>query len=59
MSHTLSRSLSVSASLVTQLVKNPAAVRETWVQSLGREGSLEEGEAARSRIPAWKIPWTA
>ena len=57
-SYTLSRSLSVSASLVAQLVKNPAAMRETWVQSLGQEDSLEEGEATHSSILAWRISWT-
>ena len=29
-----------------------------WVQSLGREDSLEEGMATHSSILAWKIPWT-
>ena len=33
------------ASLVAQLVKNPPAVRETWVQSLGWEDPLEKGKA--------------
>ena len=32
--------------------------QETWVQSLGREGALEEGMATHSNILAWKIPWT-
>ena len=32
--------------------------REMWVQSLGREDSLEEGMATLSSILAWKIPWT-
>ena len=31
------------ASLVTQMVKNPPAVRETWVPFLGWEDPLEEG----------------
>ena len=31
------------ASLVAQLVKNPLAMRETWVPSLGREYPLEKG----------------
>ena len=30
------------ASLVTQMVKNPPAMQETWVQSLGWEDPLEE-----------------
>ncbi|MDP1340971.1 hypothetical protein, partial [Klebsiella variicola] len=33
------------ASLVAQLVKNPPAMRETWVQSLGWEEPLEKGKA--------------
>ena len=32
-------------SLVAQLVKNPPAIRESWVRSLGWEGPLEEGKA--------------
>ena len=28
------------------------------VQSLGQEDTLENGMATRSRILAWKIPWT-
>ena len=31
---------------------------ETWVQSLGREDSLEQESAICSSILAWKIPWT-
>ena len=46
------------ASLVTQLVKNPPAMWETWVQSLGREDPLEKGKATHSSILAWRIPWT-
>ena len=44
------------ASRVAQLVKNPPAMRETWVQSLGLEDPLEEGMATRSSILAWRIP---
>ena len=36
---------SMGASLVAQLVKNPPAMRETWVQSLGWEDPLEKGKA--------------
>ena len=32
------------ASLVARLVKNPPALRETWVQSLGREDPPGEGK---------------
>ena len=39
-------------------VKNPPAVQETWVRSLGREDPLEKEMATHSSIPAWKIPWT-
>ena len=35
------------ASLVAQLVKNPPAMQETWVQSLGWEDPLEEGIATQ------------
>ena len=40
------------ASLVAQLVKNPPAVQETWVQSLGWEDPLEKGKATHSSILA-------
>ena len=46
------------ASLVTQLVKNPPAMWETWVRSLGWEDPLEKGKATHSSILAWRIPWT-
>ena len=31
---------------------------ETQVQSLGREGPLENGKATHSSILAWRILWT-
>ena len=46
------------ASLVVQVVKNPPAMWETWVRSLGREDPLEKEMATHSSILAWKIPWT-
>ena len=46
------------ASLVAQLVKNPPAMQETWVQSLGWEDPLVKGMATHSSILAWRIPWT-
>ena len=46
------------ASLVAQLVKNPPAMRETWVQSLGWEDPLGKGMATHASILAWRIPWT-
>ena len=45
------------ASLVAQMVKNLSAVKETWVQSLGREGPLEKAMATNSSTLAWRIPW--
>ena len=42
--------------LVTQMVKNPRAMQETEVQSLGWEDPLEEGMATDSSILAWRIP---
>ena len=41
--------------LVAQLVNNPPATRETWVWSLGREDTLENGKATYSSILAWRI----
>ena len=49
----------IYTSLIAQLVKNPPAVRETRVRSLGWEDALEKEMAAHSSILAWKIPWTA
>ena len=40
------------ASLVAQLVKNPPAMWETWVQFLGWEDPLKKGKATHSRILA-------
>ena len=37
------------------MVKNPPAVWETKVQSLGWEDPLEEGMATHSNILAWRI----
>ena len=44
------------ASLIAQPVKNPPAMQETWVPSLGWEDPLEECIAAHSSILAWRIP---
>ena len=46
------------AFLVAQLVKNPTAMRETWVWSLGWEDPLVKGKATHSSVLAWRIPWT-
>ena len=37
--------------------KASAAMRETWVQSLGREDLLEKEMATHSSVLAWRIPW--
>ena len=39
-----------------QMVKNPPAMRETWVQSLGWEDPLKEAMTTHSSIFAWRIP---
>ena len=46
------------ASLVAWMVKNPPAMRETWVQPLGWEHPLEEGMATHSSILDWRVPQT-
>ena len=46
------------ASLVAQTVKNPLAMQESQVWSLGREDPLKKGMATHSSILAWRIPWT-
>ena len=43
---------------MAQIVKNPPAMQETWVRSLGWGDPLEKGMAAHSSILAWEIPWT-
>ena len=40
------------------MVKNPPAMRETWVQSLGQEDPLEKGMATHSSILVWEMPST-
>ena len=46
------------ASFVAQMVKNPPAMWETWVQSVGWEDPLAEDMATHSSILAWRISWT-
>ena len=46
------------ASLVAQLVKDPPAMQDSWVRSLGWEEPLEKGKATQSSILAWRTPWT-
>ena len=39
------------------MIKNPPAMQETWVPSLGQEDPLEKEMAIHSSILAWRIPW--
>ena len=43
---------------MAQLVKNPPAVQEIWVQSLSWEDPLGKGTATHTHTLAWRIPWT-
>ena len=40
------------------MVKNPPAMQETWVPSLGQKDPLGKGMATHSSILAWRTPWT-
>ena len=51
------QTIPLRASLVAQKVKNPPAMREAWVRSLGWEDPLEKGMATHSSILAWRISW--
>ena len=42
---------------MAQTVKRLSTMQETWVQSLGREDSLEKETATHSSTLAWKIQW--
>ena len=48
----------LGASPVAQLLKNPPAMRETWIRSLGWEDPLEKGKVTHFGVLAWRIPWT-
>ena len=43
---------------MTQMVKNPPAMQETWVGFLGQEDPLEKEMAIHFSILVWRIPWT-
>ena len=43
---------------MAQTVKRLPTMRETQIQSLGREDLLEKEMATHSSTLAWKIPWT-
>ena len=53
----MSQRWGLEASLVALLVKNPLAMQETRVRSLGLEDLLEKEMETHSSILAWKIPW--
>ena len=40
------------------MIKNPPAMPETLIRSLGQEDPLEKGMATYSSVLAWEIPWT-
>ena len=48
----------VSEGPLAHMVKNPPAMQETQVRSLGQEDSLEKEMATYSSILAWEMPWT-
>ena len=52
----ISNHTSDRASPIAQMVKNPPAMRDCWVQSLGWKDPLEEGMATHSSILALRIP---
>ena len=52
----MSQRWGLEASLVAPSVKNPLAMQETRVRSLGWENFLEEEMETHSSILAWKIP---
>ena len=47
--------------VVAQLVKNPPAMQDTWIRSLGWKDQKIPGKGVgiHSIILAWRIPWTA
>ena len=44
--------------MVAQTLKNPPAMQETGVRSLGQKDALEKRMATHSSILTWRIPWT-
>ena len=44
--------------MVKKKKKNPPAIQETQIQSLGWEDPLKEKMATHSSILVWEIPWT-
>ena len=57
--HSFAFGYPVSSGLLCWLSgKNPSAMQETRVLSLGWKDPLEEGMAAHSSVLAWEVPWT-
>ena len=52
-----SRLLSCDSFLCGSVVKNPPAMQEMRVQSLGRKDPLEKEMATHPSILSWEIPW--
>ena len=51
-------SVKVTAFPNGSVVKNPPAMQEMWVRSLGWEDPLEESLATHFSILVWTVPWT-
>ena len=43
---------------MAQMVKDPPAMWETWVQSLDQEDPLEKEMATHSTTLGWRTPWS-
>ena len=41
---------------MAQMIKNPLAMQETGLRSLGQEDPLEKGMTIHSSLLAWRIP---
>ena len=54
---TFNESFASCVALVENLVKNPPAMRDTWIQSLGQKDPLKKGKTTHSSSRAWRIPW--
>ena len=44
--------------IIAQIIRNPPAMQETQVLSLGQEDPQEKEMATHSSILAWEILWT-
>ena len=58
LNHVIKAIIIIPEAFIAQLVKNPPAMQETLVQSLGWKDPMEKGKATDSSILAWRIPWT-